>query len=117
MIATILLATIIQVIDVRPYNKDSNCIVSYSQATLVVGVEPVPYLIPHYKQITKTYLSLINAVTVHKISLITILARTCFFPILKNKRFFEMKSCKLEIFEKYLDVELILYFCIQKFRN
>ena len=31
----------IQVIDIRSYNKDSYCISSHSQATLLVGVHPV----------------------------------------------------------------------------
>ena len=32
----------IQVIDVRSYNKDSYCTTSHRQATLAVGVHPVP---------------------------------------------------------------------------
>ena len=31
----------IRVIDIRTYNKDSYCITSHSQATLLVGVHPV----------------------------------------------------------------------------
>ena len=33
-------------IDIRPYNKDSYCIFSHSQAALLVGVHPIYPTIP-----------------------------------------------------------------------